>query len=157
VDINLTRGAAETGFKLNGLRMREAAFTVGVWFRSETADGRLFGKEGLTPFGKSYRTVSCRLEKGKLQAAPGHLGGGAKIKPGEWHHVVLTASPQTVSLYLDGALVATGEGAPGLATDSLDFFADHPATVARAAVYNRELEPEDVARWFAAERPAIAP
>lgn len=157
VDINLTRGTGETGFKLNGLHMRDADFTVGVWFRSETADGRLFGKEGLTPFGKSYHTISCSLVKGRLQAAPGHLGGGAVIKPGEWHHVVLTASPETLSLYLDGARVATGAGAPGLATDSLDFFTDHPATIARAAVYNRELEPEEITRWFAAEHPAIAP
>ena len=156
VDINLTRGLGQVGFKLSGLRMRDPAFTVGVWFMSETADGRIFGKEGLTAFGKSYHTVSCVLEHGRLRADPGHLGGG-QIKPGEWHHVVLAASPETVTLYLDGQPLGATPGAPGLTTDALDFFTDHPAAVAKAVIYNRELTPGEIARWFAHERDAVTP
>jgi hypothetical protein len=148
VDINLTRGVARVPLKLLGLKMLDPEFTVGGWFRSDSGSGVLFGKQGLTAFGKSYRTVSVRLDAGRLVAAPGNLRGGV-LRKGTWHHVVLTATPGRLALYLDGRLVQSGPGAPGLATDALDFLPDHPGALAGLAIYNRELTEEEVARWHA--------
>lgn len=52
VDINMTRGAGRVPLMLHFLEMREPSFTVGGWFRSETGEGQLFGKQGLTASGK---------------------------------------------------------------------------------------------------------
>jgi hypothetical protein len=109
VDINLTRSMGRVPLKLHFLKMRDPEFTVGLWFRSDTGEGILFGKSGLTVFGKSYRTVMTRVGRGKLYADPGALAGG-KIDPGRWYHVVLTATPKRLGLHLDGMLI---DEAPG--------------------------------------------
>ena len=70
--------------------MKENALTVGLWFQSDTANGKLFGKDGYNAFGKSYKTVSCSLGNGQLRADPARVGGG-KVDPGTWNHAVLTA------------------------------------------------------------------
>jgi hypothetical protein len=150
VDINLSRDAGRIPLKLYGLRLRDPAFTVGLWFRSDTGVGQLFGKSGLTAFGKSYKTVSVGLGGGQLRADPGRLAGG-KVKPGQWHHAVLSSTPARLALYLDGKLVDEGPGAPGLDANAFDFLADHPGAVAGVAVYNRELPADAVACWYAAE------
>ncbi len=151
VDINMTRGAGRVPLKFHFLKLRDPDFTVGLWFRSDTGEGALFGKQGLTAFGKSYKTVSVSLAGGKLRADPGKLSGG-KIALGEWHHAVLTATPIRLALYLDGQLFDEGPGAPNLATDALDFLADHPGAISAIAIYNRELSDDDVRRWFDAEK-----
>jgi hypothetical protein len=150
VDINMVRGPGRTPLKLHFLKMREPAFTVGLWFTSETNHGMLFGKHGITAFGKSYKTVGVRLEHGQLRADPGRLAGGM-VEPGRWHHVVLSATPERLALYLDGRLVADGPGAPELTTDALDFLPDHAGAIARLAIYNREFTPDEVAQWHAGE------
>jgi len=150
VDINMTRGAGRVPLKLHFLKMQDPEFTVGGWFRSDSGTGLLFGKQGLTAFGKSYRTVSVRLENNRLRADPGVIRGGT-LQPGGWHHIALSATPARLALYLDGKLVASGPGTPGLATDSLDFLPDHPGALAGLAIYNRELTAEEIAKWHAAE------
>ena len=77
---------------------------------------------------------------------------GGKIQAGTWHHVVLTADAAAIRLYLNGEAVAEGPGSSTLTTDSLDFFAGHPALVDRLGIYNRVLAPADVAHWFRHER-----
>lgn len=151
VDINLTRAAGRVPLKLHFLKMADPEFTVGGWFRSDTGHGLFFGKQGLTAFGKSYRTVSVRLEKNRLRADPGVLRGPT-LKPGQWYHVVLSATPARLALYVDGQLVASGPGTPGLATDALDLLADHPGALAGLAIYNRELTAEEIARWHTQEK-----
>jgi len=146
VDINVARPQGTAGLKLAGLRMRDNAITVGMWFRSDTADGRLFGKDGLTAFGKRYRTASCSLDNGRVVGVPGDLAGG-EVKPGEWTQVVLTADANESRLYVDGKEVARGSGSATLATDALDFFASHPADIAEIRIYERVLSPEDIRRW----------
>ena len=89
---------------------------------------------------------------GRLRAGPGGLSGG-KISAGVWHHVVLSATPTRLALYLDGQLIDEGPGAPNLATDALDFLADHPGAISTIAIYNRELSAADVLRWFDAVKP----
>lgn len=151
VDINMTRGAGRVPVKLHFLKMRDDAFTVGGWFRSDSGDGLLFGKQGLTAFGKSYKTISVRIGGGQLRADPGRLSGGS-VTPGVWHHVALSATPARLALYLDGKLVAEGPGAAGLRTDALDFLPDHPGAIASLFVENRELSADEIARLFAAEK-----
>lgn len=151
VDINLTRDAGLVPLKLQNIPLRDEEFSVGLWFRGEGGNGMIFGKQGLTAFGKRYSTISVSLANGRLRAGPGHLDGG-KIAAGTWHHVVLTATPQRVALYVDGKVAAEGQGAPGLRTDALDFLADHHGAIAGLAIYNRELTADDVAAWFARER-----
>jgi hypothetical protein len=152
VDINMTRGAGRVPLKLHFLKMHEPAFTVGGWFRSETGEGPLFGKQGLTAFGKSYRTISVRMAGGRLRATPGNLAGG-KVQPGQWHHAALSATPGRLALYLDGRLVAEGPGAPDLATDALDFLTDHPGAIGGVSIHNREFSADEVARWHASGKP----
>jgi len=147
VDINVARPQGTAGLKLAGLRMRDNAMTVGMWFRSDTADGRLFGKDGLTAFGKRYRTASCSLVNGRVVGVPGDLSGG-EVKPGEWTHVVLTADANESRLYVDGKEVASGAGSSTLSTDALDFFASHPAEIGEVRIYERVLSPEDIRRWY---------
>jgi hypothetical protein len=127
--------------------MKENALTVGLWIKSDTANGKLFGKEGRDAFGKSYKTISFSLNHGKLHAEPAKINGGT-IKPGTWHHVVLTADEKASVLYLDGMKVTEGEGCKTLASDSFDFLSDHPAQVEKVALFNRVLSPSDVKKWF---------
>lgn len=152
VDINMTRGSGRVPLKVHFLKLRDPAFTVGLWFRSDTGNGQLFGKQGLSAFGKSYRTVSARLTDGRLVADPGRLNGGA-IEPGSWHHVVLSTTPDRAALYVDGQLRAEGPGAPMLATDALDFMADHSGAIAGVTIHNRELTPSDVESLFRGTAP----
>ena len=148
VDINMTRGSGRVPVKLHFLKMRDPEFTIGMWFRSDTGTGRLFGKQGLTAFGKSYRTISVSIGGGRLLADPGKLAGG-KVEVGHWHHAVLSATPTRLALYLDGKLVADGPGAPGLASDAFDFLPDHPGALGEIRIYNRELAAAEVARLAA--------
>ena len=147
VDINMTRGSGFVPLKLQQLDMLDPEFSVGLWFRSATGDGPLFGKQGLTAFGKSYRTVWAALRHNRLTAGPGKLGS-AEVKPDTWHHVVLTATPDRIMLYLDGQLVSSAPGTPDLATDALDILADHPGAIAGLTIHNRELAAEDVRSLF---------
>ena len=146
LDVNVSRGPILAGLKVSGLRMRANAITVGVRFKSDTADGKLFGKDGYNTFGKSYRTVSCSLQKGRLKASPGKISGG-QVKPGEWNQVVLTADASASRLYLNGKLVGQGEGSQTLVTDALDFFSNHPAAIDEIRIYERVLTDEDIRRW----------
>lgn len=148
VDINLTRAVARVPLKLHDLKMRDSRFTIGMWFRSDTGNGLLFGKGGLTAYGKSYKTVSCAVIDGKLSASPGRLSGGC-VKPGVWHHVALSATPERLALHLDGRLVDEGPGAPDLATDALDFLTDHPGAIGGIIIQNRELGGDEIQRWHA--------
>lgn len=144
VDINVARGGGpKAGFKLYGIKPRENALTVALWFRTFEKDGKLFGKDGINAFGKSYRTVSCGLAGGKITANPGRLTGGSVV-PGQWHFLVLSASEQEVRLYLDGSMVASGPGSKDIQTDALDFFTGHHAQVRSVQLFDRMLEQRDV-------------
>ena len=149
VDVNVARAPGTAGLKITGLRMRDNAVTIGVWFKSETADGKLFGKDGRNAFGKAYKAASCELQHGKLLAQPGKIRGG-EIRAGQWSHVVLTADAGSTKLYLNGALVGQGEGSPSLVTDALDFFSNHPASVDEIRIYDAALPPEAIRQWYEA-------
>ena len=154
VDQNLALARSQANFKVSRLKMMDNALTVGLWFNSSTANGKLFGKDGFNTFGKSYKTISCSVVNGQLQAAPGQITGG-KIKPDRWQHVVLTGDENAVLIYLNGELVAKGPGCSTLNTDSFDFCSQHPAMVDRFAIYNRVIAPGDVKYWFESEQPEV--
>jgi Domain of unknown function (DUF1929)/Concanavalin A-like lectin/glucanases superfamily len=90
------------------------------------------------------------------------IHSAAGLNDGAWHHLVFTRTRATgvMTLYIDGALVATGHGgaqqlaaAPGLRIGALQsgatFFA---GSVADAAVYNTVLPPSTVAAHFGNQR-----
>lgn len=156
VDINVSRPVAKAGVKVSQLKMGADALTIGMWFRSDAPSGRLFGKEGLTAFGKRYRTVSAKWEGGRIVASPGRLAS-EKLEPGSWNQVVLTANPIESLLYLNGREVARGEGSKELATDALDFLDGHAATLGEFRVYERVLTSAEIARWFDATRKDFVP
>jgi hypothetical protein len=148
VDINVSRsGGPRAGFKVHKMQLRENALTVALWFKSYEGSGKLFGKEGINAFGKSYRTVMCSIANGKLQAAPGRLSGGT-VTPGKWHFVVLTANEGQADLYLDGALVASGPGSKDINTDALDFFTGHHAAAQSVQLFDRMLNADEVKRLY---------
>lgn len=155
VDINVSRPVAKAAVKVSQLKMGADALTIGMWFRSDAASGSLFGKDGLTAFGKRYRTVSAKLEGGRIIASPGKLAS-EKVTPGTWAQVVLTVDPVESRLYVNGREVARGEGTNELATDALDFLDGHAAALGEFRVYERVLSQAEIARWFEATRKDFA-
>jgi hypothetical protein len=147
VDVNVSRGASKAGLKLHHLKMRDNALTVALWFKTDELTGKLFGKDGYNAFGKGYKTLSCSMDNGRLLARPGQLSGGM-VAAGIWQYVVLTASESEMSLYLNGANVATGPGTKDITTDALDFFVDHTVTLSGLQLFDRLLQPGEVKRLY---------
>ena len=144
VDINVARGGGpKPGFKLQQIKLRENAITVALWFRTFEQTGKIFGKDGISAFGKSYRTVSCSINNGRITASPGGLGGG-KIEPGKWYFLVFSVNEKESHLYLDGVEIAAGLGSKEVSTDALDFFQGHHAEVKAVEVFDRILNARDV-------------
>lgn len=148
VDVNVQRGTGtKPGFKLYDIRMRENALTVALWFKTDSLNGNLFGKEGYNAYGKSYRTFSCNIQNGKLVAMPNKLRGG-KINLNEWQYVVLTGNENQMALYLNGELIASDIGSKDIATDALDFFTTNQAIVDNVQLFDRLLEANEVKKLF---------
>ena len=148
VDVNVSRGSTnKPGLKLYEMVMRENALTVAVWFKTNELNGKLFGKDGYNAFGKGYKTISCALNNGNITAMPNRLNGG-KIKLNEWQHVVLTASEQKMSLYLNGNLVATADGIKDIMTDALDFFTGINAEIDYVQLFDSFLQADEVKRLY---------
>ena len=148
VDVNVAKGGGiKPGFKLYDIKMRENALTVAIWFKTNEKNGKLFGKEGYNAFGKAYKTFSCSINNGRLQASPNRLSGGL-VEANQWQFLVLTADESNMAMYLNGALVATAPGTKDLTTDALDFFAGHHALVDGVQLYDRYLEAAEVKKLF---------
>lgn len=148
VDVNVQRGTGtKPGFKVYDIQMRENALTVALWFKTDSLNGNLFGKEGYNAFGKSYKTLSCSIQNGKLVAMPNKLSGG-KIALNQWQYVVLTGNENQLALYLNGELVASDVGSKDIATDALDFFATHHGIVDTLQLFDRLLEANEVKKLY---------
>lgn len=143
VDVNVSRGTMRPGLRVHHLNMRENAMTVSLWFKTDEKDGRLFGKDGYNAFGKSYRTISCGIENGRLVARPNTFWG-PEIEPGKWYFVVLTASETEMKLYLNGEKVASAAGTTQITTDALDFFMGHSAVTTGFGLWDRALDEHEV-------------
>jgi hypothetical protein len=148
VDINVSRsGGPRAGFKVHKMQLRENAITVALWFKTYENSGKIFGKEGINAFGKSYRTVGLSINNKRLQATPTRLSGGT-IEPGVWNFVVLSMDETASALYLNGQLIASGLGSKDIQTDALDFFTGHHAAVQNVQLFDRMLESGEVKRLF---------
>lgn len=144
VDINVARGGGpKPGFKLQNIKLKENAITVAMWFRTFEPSGKIFSKDGISAFGKSYRTISCTLNNGRLNAAPGALSGG-KIEPGKWYFLVFSINEKESHLYLDGIEIDKGLGSKEVTTDALDFFQGHHAEIKSIELFDRVLNARDV-------------
>ena len=147
VDVNVSRGTMRPGLRVHHLNMRENAMTVALWFKTNESEGRLFGKDGYNAFGKSYRTISCGIENGRLIARPNTFWG-PRIETGKWYFVVLTASETEMKLYLNGEKVASAAGTTEITTDALDFFMGHSAVTSGFSLWDRALEESEVRKLF---------
>jgi len=143
VDVNVSRGTMRPGLRVHHLNMRENAMSVALWFKTNQEEGRLFGKDGYNAFGKSYRTISCGIQNGRLFAHPNTFWG-PRIEPGKWYFVVLTASETEMKLYLNGEKAATAAGTTQITTDALDFFMGHSAVTSGFSIWDRALEDSEV-------------
>jgi hypothetical protein len=147
VDINLAKGGPK-GLRLNGLRMPDHALTVAL--RVRTGDsGRLFGREGINAYGKGIKTLGLRLDKGRVVAEPGRLRSTAPVAPG-WRTFVMSIDDRQSVVWVDGQELLRGTGSSTLITDSLDLLAENSGDIGWARVYDRVLEPSEVAVLAAA-------
>lgn len=148
VDVNVQRGTeAKPSFKLYDIQTRDNALTVALWFKTDSLNGNLFGKDGYNAFGKAYKTFSCSIQNGKLKAMPNRLNGGT-ITLNEWQYVVLTGNENQMALYLNGELVASAIGSKDIVTDALDFFTAHHASVDNIQLFDRLLEANEVKKLY---------
>ncbi|GAB3279628.1 hypothetical protein GCM10027589_06290 [Actinocorallia lasiicapitis] len=163
--------------------------TVEMWFKTEagsTAGGVLFGQQDHTLVGASgadwgyvpalYVGTDGKLH-GKFWDANG-TGNGLvstnKVNDGNWHHVMLSATTNSQSLYVDGAPNGTVNGA--LQTSSTNFvyvgagmaggaWPAHPVntlgyfkgSIAHVAYYRTALTTQDADAHVAAARDASGP
>ncbi|RKT54494.1 LamG-like jellyroll fold domain-containing protein [Saccharothrix australiensis] len=101
----------------DGLVRRTRELTVELWFKTTTG-GPLLGAQ-LKPLGENDNPTSATLLEvgadGKLTGRfPGVIPfpppSAGPVNDGRWHHVVLTGSLTTQTLYLDGQQVSTRAG-----------------------------------------------
>jgi len=152
VDVNVAKGGGvKPGFRLYDIKMRENALTVALWFKTIEKTGKIFGKDGYNAFGKSYKTLSCSINNGVIQANPNKLTGGLITNNG-WQYLVLSADEHEMSLHLNGNLVASGAGTKEITTDVLDFFSTSAAAVDNVQLYNRLLDKNEVSRLYESQK-----
>ncbi|MDF3301636.1 LamG-like jellyroll fold domain-containing protein [Streptomyces tropicalis] len=100
------------------------AESASMWFKTSTAGGVLLGASR-DPLGATTATAFTPVlyvgTSGKLYGefyfsggSTKPLGSSASVADGKWHHVVLSSSASSQSLYLDGTLVGTQSGAPAM-------------------------------------------
>jgi hypothetical protein len=147
VDVNVARDYINPAFKIYNLKMNENALTIALWFKTDETSCSLFGKTGYNAFGKGYKTVSCALNNGSLYANPGRLRS-EKLVPGQWYHVVLSASEKQMALYLNGKQEAVSAGSKEIATDALDFFLNSQALIRNVRIYSIALSKEEVEKLY---------
>lgn len=104
-----TRAAAALSYSV---ALPTVTGTIAGWFRtSAQSTGRLWYAVGGA---STYATVRINADGSLLiywGAASFSTAAGAWPEDGAWHHVALTRDAEIISLYLDGALVATGAAA----------------------------------------------
>ncbi|OAH14145.1 LamG-like jellyroll fold domain-containing protein [Streptomyces jeddahensis] len=161
--------------------------SVSMWFKTSTANGVLFSashdplSSGTTP--TSYTPVLYVGSTGKLYGEFWFSGGSdnplassTTVTDGKWHHVVLSASAGTQSLYLDDALVGSQSGTAAMTnqpytyvgagflggnwpdeshhstTDNTGYATYFNGSIAETAFYRSQLSAADVSeQWDAAK------
>ncbi|MEV8097778.1 LamG-like jellyroll fold domain-containing protein [Kitasatospora sp. NPDC085879] len=153
--------------------------SVELWFNhpaGNTSGGVLFDYAGASltggsPASNSYVPALYVGTDGKLRGrfwGFGYVTTGGNVNDGKWHHVVLSASKTSETMYLDGNAVGTSTGTftasnsqyvyigageaagwPSAPTNTLGYF---PGSIAEAAFYRTQLSGNDVAaHWQAGQ------
>ncbi|MFG3048314.1 LamG-like jellyroll fold domain-containing protein [Streptomyces sp. NPDC048241] len=160
--------------------------SVDLWFKTATAGGVLVGasKDPLgTTTPTAYTPILYVGSSGKLYGefyfsggSTKPLGSGSAVTDNKWHHVVLSSSATSQSLYLDGNLVGTQTGTAAMTgqpytyvgagylggywpdeshtstTDNTGYASYFKGSIAEAAVYRSQLSADDVdAQYDAAQ------
>lgn len=155
--------------------------SVSLWFRTTTAGGVLYGAQALElpGIGGGYQPGIYVDTAGKLRGGywpAGQIVSPKSVTDGVWHHVALTSTGTSQSLYLDGGLLETKASTPeALGANVVPYIGagrwkDWPATtgdtgyfkgeIGEFAYFRSELKKEEVAAQFAArdrDRSAGAP
>ncbi|MFI7501164.1 LamG-like jellyroll fold domain-containing protein [Streptomyces sp. NPDC049687] len=108
------------------------AESTSMWFKTSTANGVLLGasKDPLSAgtTSGSYTPVLYVGSSGKLYGEFWFSGGSTKplassaaVTDGKWHHVVLSTSATSQSLYLDGTLIGTQTGTAAMSGQSYTY------------------------------------
>ncbi|WKX09791.1 LamG-like jellyroll fold domain-containing protein [Streptomyces sp. NL15-2K] len=163
------------------------AESTSMWFKTTTADGVLLGASkdplsaGTTT--TSYTPVLYVGSSGKLHGEFYFSGGSTKplasaaaVTDGKWHHVVLSTSATSQSMYLDGTLVGTQTGTAAMSGQTYTYvgagfnggnwpdeahtsstsntgYATHfKGSVAEVALFRSQLSAADVAGQFEAAK-----
>lgn len=163
------------------------AESTSMWFKTTTADGVLLGASkdplsaGTTT--TSFTPVLYVGTSGKLHGEFYFSGGSTKplassaaVTDGKWHHVVLSTSATSQSMYLDGTLVGTQTGTAAMSGQTYTYvgagfnggnwpdeahtsstsntgYATHfKGSVAEVALFRSQLSAADVAGQFEAAK-----
>ncbi|MET7380234.1 LamG-like jellyroll fold domain-containing protein [Streptomyces sp. NPDC005526] len=163
------------------------AESASMWFKTSTPNGVLLGASknplsaGTTASG--YTPVLYVGSSGKLHGEFWFSGGSdnplvssASVTDGKWHHVVLSTSASSQSLYLDGALVGTQTGTAAMSgqtytyvgggfvggywpdephhstTDNTGYATYFKGSIAEVALFRSQLSDADVADEFEAAK-----
>ncbi|MFF8944220.1 LamG-like jellyroll fold domain-containing protein [Streptomyces sp. NPDC014864] len=163
------------------------AESTSMWFKTSTPNGVLLGASknplsaGTTVSG--YTPVLYVGSSGKLHGEFWFSGGSdnplvstASVTDGKWHHVVLSTSASSQSLYLDGALVGTQTGTAAMSgqtyayvgggflggywpdephnstTDNTGYATYFKGSIAEVALFRSQLSDADVADQFEAAK-----
>ncbi|MER7309884.1 Teneurin-1 [Streptomyces griseoluteus] len=161
------------------------AETASMWFKTTTANGVLLSasrdplSNGTTPTG--YTPVLYVGSSGKLYGeywfstgSDNPLVSSAAVTDGKWHHVVLSTSATSQTLYLDGALVGTQTGTAAMSnqpytyvgggfvggywpdeshhstTDNAGYASYFKGSIAEVSLFRSQLSAADVAQQFEA-------
>ncbi|MFC3572807.1 LamG-like jellyroll fold domain-containing protein [Streptomyces yaanensis] len=162
------------------------AESVDMWFKTNTTNGVLFGasKDPLgTTTPTSYTPILYVGSSGKLYGEFWFSGGSTKpigsasaVTDNKWHHVVLSTSATSQSLYLDGNLVGSQTGTAAMtgqpytyvgagylggnwpdeahnsSTDNTGYATYFKGSIAEAAFYRSQLSSDDVDAQFDAAK-----
>ncbi|MEW2134469.1 LamG-like jellyroll fold domain-containing protein, partial [Streptomyces sp. NPDC005435] len=163
------------------------AESADMWFKTTTANGILLGTSkdpignGTTPTG--YTPVLYIGSTGKLygeywfsSGSDNPLVTASAVTDGKWHHVVLSTSATSQSLYLDGALVGTQTGTAAMSgqkytyvgagynggywpdqphhstTDNTGYATYFKGSLAEVSLYRSQLSDADVAQQYEAAK-----
>ncbi|WP_406170089.1 LamG-like jellyroll fold domain-containing protein [Streptomyces sp. NBC_00996] len=162
--------------------------SVSMWFKTSTAGGVLFGTSkhpvtdgtGSTPYTPVLYVGSSGKLYGEFWFSTGSdnpLASASAVTDGQWHHVVLSTSATSQSMYLDDQLVGTQTGTAAMNDQPYTYvgagflggyWPDEPyrntsgdytghasyfkGSIAEAAVYRSHLSAADVSeQWQAAK------
>lgn len=139
--------------------LSHTSMSIQVWIKTTDNEGRIIMKMR-TGGGNEYGLSI--LTGGNISADFRQDGAGSPVSPlqyndGNWHHVVMTGVENTIGgvlLYVDGALVATGDSSTfttnsPLIIGSRDNGADfYDGLVDEVGIWNKTLTPEEILQLY---------